>query len=242
MIKIVNLKKAFSENKVLKGVFLEVKGGETTVIIGRSGCGKSVLLKHIIGLLRPDEGSIIIDGVEISKARGRLLYETRRKIGVVFQEAALLDSFTVRENVGLALRENTKLSKHEIADIVREKLNLVGLKRVEDSMPPHLSGGMKKRVGIARALAMSPQYVLYDEPTTALDPITSRRINNLIRDLQERLSITTVAVTHDLETAYRIGNKIAMLNDGKIVFEGAPEEIRETDNPLIKDFIGGSDE
>ncbi|HID93759.1 MAG TPA: ABC transporter ATP-binding protein [bacterium (Candidatus Stahlbacteria)] len=242
MIKIVNLRKAFSENKVLKGVFLEVKDGETTVIIGRSGCGKSVLLKHIIGLLRPDEGSVIIDGVEISKAFGKLLYETRRKIGVVFQEAALLDSLTVRENVGLGLRENTKLSKREIDDIVREKLNLVGLKGVEDLMPQHLSGGMKKRVGIARALAMNPKYVLYDEPTTALDPITSRRINNLIRDLQERLSITTIAVTHDLETAYRIGDKIAMLNDGKIVFEGTPEAIRETANPLIRNFIGGNDE
>lgn len=242
MIKIVNLKKAFNENKVLKGVFLEVKDGETTVIIGRSGCGKSVLLKHIIGLLRPDEGSVIIDGIEISKAFGKLLYETRRKIGVVFQEAALLDSLTVKENVGLGLKENTKLSKHEIDDIVKEKLNLVGLKGVENLMPQHLSGGMKKRVGIARALAMNPKYVLYDEPTTALDPITSRRINNLIRDLQERLSITTIAVTHDLETAYRIGDKIAMLNDGKIVFEGTPEEIRETANPLIKNFIGGSDE
>jgi len=242
MIKIVNLKKAFGENEVLKGVFLEVKGGETTVIIGPSGCGKSVLLKHLIGLLRPDEGSVIIDGVEISKAFGRLLYETRRKIGVVFQDAALLDSLTVRENVGLGLRENTKLSKHEIDEIAREKLNLVGLKRVEDSMPPHLSGGMKKRVGIARALAMNPKYVLYDEPTTALDPITSRRINNSIRDLQERLSITTVAVTHDLETAYRIGDNIAMLNGGKIVFEGTPEEIRGTANPLIRNFIGGSDE
>lgn len=242
MIKIVNLKKAFGENEVLKGVFLEVKGGETTVIIGQSGCGKSVLLKHIIGLLRPDEGSVIIDGVEISKAFGRLLYNTRRKIGVVFQEAALLDSLTVRENIGLALRENTRLSKHEIDKIVREKLNLVGLKGVADLMPHHLSGGMKKRVGIARALAMNPKYVLYDEPTTALDPITSRRINNSIRDLQERLSITTVAVTHDLETAYRIGDNIAMLNDGKIVFEGTPEEIRGTDNPVIRNFIGGSDE
>jgi phospholipid/cholesterol/gamma-HCH transport system ATP-binding protein len=242
MIKIVNLKKAFGENKVLKGVFLEVKGGETTVIIGSSGCGKSVLLKHIIGLLRPDEGSVTIDEVEISKAYGKLLYGTRKKIGVVFQEAALLDSLTVRENVGLGLRENTRLSRHEIDDIVVEKLGLVGLKGVEDLMPPYLSGGMKKRVGIARALAMNPQYVLYDEPTTALDPITSRRINDLIRDLQERLSITTVAVTHDLETAYRIGDNIAMLNGGKIVFEGTPEEIRESDDPLIRNFIGGSNE
>lgn len=242
MIKIVNLKKAFGENEVLKGVFLEVKNGETTVIIGNSGCGKSVMLKHIIGLLRPDEGSVIIDGVEISKAFGKLLYGTRKKIGVVFQEAALLDSLTVRENVGLGLRENTRLSRHEIDDIVIEKLGLVGLKGVEDLMPPYLSGGMKKRVGIARALAMNPQYVLYDEPTTALDPITSRRINNLIRDLQERLSITTVAVTHDLETAYRIGDNIAMLNGGKIVFEGTPEEIRESDAPLIRNFIGGSNE
>ena len=242
MIKIVNLKKAFGENKVLKSVFLEVKGGETTVIIGRSGCGKSVMLKHIIGLLRPDEGSVIIDGVEISKAFGKLLYETRKKIGVVFQEAALLDSLTVRENIGLGLRENTRLSKHAIDDVVIEKLSLVGLKGIEGLMPPYLSGGMKKRVGIARALAMNPKYVLYDEPTTALDPITSRRINDLIRDLQKKLSITTVAVTHDLETAYRIGDNIAMLDGGKIVFEGTPGEIEESDDPLIRDFIGGGNE
>ncbi len=239
MIKIENLKKSFGENQVLKGVNLEIKTGETVVVLGRSGCGKSVLLKHIVGLLRPDSGKVYVDGEDVTTATGAKLYKIRRKIAMVFQGSALLDSLTVGENVGLWLQEHTDLPKSKIREIVRRKLQLVELEGIEDKMPSELSGGMKKRVAIARALAIEPQYILYDEPTTALDPITARRIDKLIRHIQDELKMTTIAVTHDLVSASIIGDRFALLSDGVIVFEGTPEEFRKSGNPKAIEFIKG---
>ncbi len=239
MIEVRNLWKAFGDNQVLKGLNLKVNKGETVVIIGRSGCGKSVLLKHIVGLLKPDKGSVFIDGEDITKVSYKRLYEIRKKIAVVFQWSALLDSLTVAENVGLWLMEHTNLPREKIMEIVREKLSMVELEGVENKLPAELSGGMKKRVAIARALALEPEYILYDEPTTALDPITARRIDKLIRELQQRLKITSIAVTHDLISASIIGDRIALLKDGKIVYEGTPEEIRRTNNKDVVEFVKG---
>jgi len=239
MIEITDLTKSFHHHPVLKGVNLTVKKGESMVIIGRSGCGKSVLLKLIIGLLRPDSGRIVIDGEEITAHRYRDLYTLRKRFGMVFQGSALFDSLTAGENVGLGLRQHTKLRKEEIREIVRQKLELVGLSGIESLKPSELSGGMKKRVGLARAIAMDPEFVLYDEPTTGLDPIMACQINELIRSLQERLGITSLAVTHDINSAYKIADRIAMLNEGKIIFVGAPEEIRSSPNPIIQQFIRG---
>jgi len=239
MIEIVNLCKSFGGNEVLKDVNLKVRKGETVVVIGRSGCGKSVLLKHIIGLMKPDCGSILVDGVDVTTLKGNQLYEFRRKFGMLFQGAALFDSLSVWQNVGLGLIEHTDLSEREIRERAREKLALVGLTGVEDVHPAELSGGMKKRVGLARAIAMDPEVVLYDEPTTGLDPIMADVINELIRTLQATLKITSVAVTHDMKSAYKIGDKLAMLYGGKIVFEGTPDEIMHTRDEAIRQFIEG---
>lgn len=239
MIKIVDVHKRFLGNQVLKGVNLTIPKGETVVVIGRSGCGKSVLLKHIIGLMRPDSGSILVDGTDVASLRGDDLYEFRKKFGMLFQSSALFDSLSVWENVGLGLAEHTKLSKQEIRRRASEKLALVGLEGVEDARPAELSGGMKKRVGLARAIAMDPEVILYDEPTTGLDPIMADVINHLIVRLRSTLKVTSVAVTHDMKSAYQIGDRLAMLYDGKIVFEGTPEEIRHTQDEAIRQFIEG---
>jgi phospholipid/cholesterol/gamma-HCH transport system ATP-binding protein len=239
MIEIVDLCKSFGGNEVLKDVNLKIKKGETVVVIGRSGCGKSVLLKHIIGLMKPDCGSILVGGVDVTTLKGNQLYEFRRKFGMLFQGAALFDSLSVWQNVGLGLIEHTDLSEREIRERAREKLALVGLTGVEDVHPAELSGGMKKRVGLARAIAMDPEVVLYDEPTTGLDPIMADVINELIRTLQATLKITSVAVTHDMKSAYKIGDKLAMLYGGKIVFEGTPDEIMHTRDEAIRQFIEG---
>ncbi|MCK4352750.1 ATP-binding cassette domain-containing protein [candidate division WOR-3 bacterium] len=239
MIKIANLKKSFNDNHVLCGINLEIPVGSTTVVIGSSGCGKTVLLKHIIGLMRPDDGKVAIDGIEISGIYGTGLFKLRQRMGMVFQGSALLDSLTVYENISLGLREHKRLSKSELHSIVKEKLSLVHLVGAENLMPSQLSGGMKKRVAIARALAINPDYILYDEPTTALDPITAKKIDSLICDLQVKLSITTIAVTHDLVSAYKIGNKIAMLAEGKIIFEGTPMDIKKCKKKEIQEFIKG---
>ncbi|GAH53322.1 unnamed protein product, partial [marine sediment metagenome] len=216
--------------------------GETIVVIGQSGCGKSVLMKTIVGLLIPDDGEIEIENVSLKNISRKKLLEIRKKIGMVFQSSALFDSFSVWENVGLGLIEHSKMSQDEIMRIAREKLKLVGLSDVEDMYPAELSGGMKKRVGIARAIAMNPQFVLYDEPTTGLDPIIADRINNLIIELQKKLNITTVAVTHDIISAYKIADRIAMLYDGEIIFDGTPKEVQNTDNPYVQQFIKGEGE
>jgi len=240
VIKIEELRKSLDGKLVLDGVDLEIQKGETLVIIGRSGCGKSVLLKHIVGLLSPDSGRVIIDNNDISKMSGKALNELRTRIGVLFQGAALFDSITVGENVGFSLTEHRRMKPKDVARIVHEKLELVGLEGAAAKMPAELSGGMKKRVGLARALATDPDFVLYDEPTTGLDPIMADTINDLIVELKNKLEVTSVAVTHDMTSAYKIGDRIAMLYNGKIIFAGTPEEVRNTQDKVIHQFITGS--
>ena len=240
MIKLSNITKSFGAQQVINGLSLEIPDKKTVVIIGRSGCGKSVLLKHMIGLLKPDAGSIFIKDRDIAKLNSKELDEARRHFGMLFQGAELFDSLTVAENVGFALERFTKKSPVEIRNIVKEKLALVGLENVEEKKPAELSGGMKKRVGLARAIAMDPEIILYDEPTTGLDPIMSDTINELIVSLQQKLKITSVVVTHDMKSAYHIGDKIAMMYDGKIIEEGTPAEIQNTNNATVRQFISGS--
>jgi len=242
MIEIVDIHKSFTGKPVLNGVNLTINKGETLTIIGRSGEGKSVLLKHIIGLLKPDEGEILIDNESINKHSSKQMVELRRRFGMLFQGSALFDSMTVDENVGLGLREHTKISEYIIRSTIKEKLSQVGLFNVEHLKPAELSGGMKKRVGLARAIAMDPEFILYDEPTTGLDPIMADTINNLIIHLQNTLDITSIAVTHDMVSAYKISDRIAMLFKGKIIFVGTPEEIKSSDNPVVQQFIEGKSE
>ncbi len=240
MIEIKDVYKSFGANQVLTGVNLNINQGETIVILGRSGCGKSVLLKHIIGLMKPDKGQIFIDGEEITAYSYEKLYNLRKRFGMLFQGAALFDSMTVEENVGLGLSEHTELSREKIKEIVKEKLRLVGMAGVENLKPAELSGGMKKRVGLARAIAMDPDIVLYDEPTTGLDPIMADVINELVISLRNTLKITSIAVTHDIVSAYKIADRVAMLYEGKIIWVGTPEETKNTNDPVVKQFIHGS--
>lgn len=242
MIRINNLHKSFVGNRVLRGVNLEIKEGETITIIGGSGCGKSVLLKHIVGLLKPEIGEIEIDGQEITRLGMEELAEVQKKFGMLFQGAALFDSLTVGENISFGLRMLTDLDEKEIKRRVSEKLPLVGLEGIEQLMPAELSGGMKKRVALARAIAMNPKYILYDEPSTGLDPIMADVINNLILDLQKKLKITSIVVTHDMVSAYKVSDRIAMLYQGRIEEIGTPEEIKETKNSVVRQFITGSSE
>lgn len=240
MIQIIDLHKKFGENHVLRGVNLSFERCETTVIIGRSGCGKSVLVKHLIGLLKPNQGKIIVDGEDVTNFRGAKLFQLRRKFGMLFQGSALLDSMTVGENVGLGLRHHTDLGEEAIQERVKSRLALVGLSGLESLYPAELSGGMKKRVGLARAMALDPKYVIFDEPTTGLDPIMADVINELIIRLQKELCITSIAVTHDMVSATKIADRIAMLYEGQIIFDGTPEQIRQSANPIIQQFIQGS--
>jgi phospholipid/cholesterol/gamma-HCH transport system ATP-binding protein len=210
--------------------------------MGRSGTGKSVLLRHIIGLMVPDAGTIEVDGKSVVGLRENELNAVRKRFGMLFQGGALFDSMTVGENVALPLRENTRLTPAEIARRVTERLEWVGLTGVEAVKPASLSGGMRKRVGLARAIAMDPAYMLYDEPTTGLDPIMADAINKLIRALQQRIGVTSVVVTHDMNSAFHVGDELAMLNDGKIVFTGTPDDARQTRDPLVQQFIEGSSE
>jgi len=240
MIEIVNLHKSYQDKKVLQGVNLHVKKGETTVIIGSSGCGKSVLLKHIVGLIEPDEGQVIINGHDITKLSQHELNVLRMQIGMLFQGAALFDSLSIGENVAFPLIEHTKKSKAAIRGRVKECLSLVGLHNVEDLKPVQLSGGMKKRVGLARAICMHPEIILYDEPTTGVDPIMGDAVNDLIKGLHDKLNITSIAVTHDMKSAYKIADKIAMLYQGRIIIHGTPEEVKNTKNPIVRQFISGA--
>jgi phospholipid/cholesterol/gamma-HCH transport system ATP-binding protein len=228
--------------RVLRGVDLIVNPGETLVIMGQSGCGKSVLLKHLVGLIHPDKGHVYVDGEDITHFRRKKVFEMRMRFGMVFQGAALFDSLTVGENVGLALREHTGKCEEEVTEICDRKLRMVGLEGVSDKRPAELSGGMKKRVGFARAIAMEPECVLYDEPTTGLDPIMADVINNLIIKLNDELEITSIVVTHDLASAYKVGDRLAMLHNGKIIFAGTPDEVRNTDNEIVRQFVEGSAE
>lgn len=237
-----NVYKRFFLKRVLNGVDLIVNPGETLVIMGQSGCGKSVLLKHLVGLIQPDSGHVYIDGEDITHFRRKKIFEMRMRFGMVFQGAALFDSLSVGENVGLALREHTGMTDEEISESCEKKLRMVGLMGVADKRPSELSGGMKKRVGFARAIAMEPECVLYDEPTTGLDPIMADVINNLIIKLNGELEITSIVVTHDLASAYKIGDRIAMLHGGKIIFAGTPDEVQNTDNEVVRQFIEGSAE
>ena len=237
MIEIKNLKKKFGDKEVLRGVNLRIENGVTLVIIGRSGCGKSVMLKHIIGLLKPDEGTVTIEGNDITKMNEKEIFEIRKKFGFQFQGSALFDSMDVEENIGLALKENTRMTKKEIDEIVAEKLELVGLPGIQKMRPSDLSGGMKKRVSLARSLATNPEYILYDEPTTGLDPVMSDQIDDLIKDLSDKLKVTSVVVTHDIFSVYDVADRVAMMHEGKIYFEGTPEQLLSSDDKIIKDFI-----
>lgn len=239
MIKISGLKKFFGAKRVLDGVDLEIDKGKITVIIGRSGEGKSVLIKHIIGLLRPDDGQIFLEGQEISSMSERDFNEVRKRFGMLFQGAALFDSMTVGENVGFPLKEHTDLADEDIMKIVGDKLRRVGLVGVEHMMPAELSGGMKKRVGLARAIVMDPEIVLFDEPTTGLDPIMSDSIADLVLDTQRSLQTTYILITHDIPFTYKIADKIAMLHEGRIIEQGSVEEMKKNPNPVLKQFLEG---
>jgi phospholipid/cholesterol/gamma-HCH transport system ATP-binding protein len=242
MIRIRDLHKQLGTKQVLKGVDLEIDTGETVVVMGRSGGGKSVLLKHIIGLMTPDRGSIEIDGEEIVGLKEKELGEIRRRFGMLFQGAALFDSLTVGHNVGLPLREHLRWRGEPIRERVRERLEWVGLKDIENMKPASLSGGMRKRVGLARAIVMDPRFILYDEPTTGLDPIMADVIDQLVRSLQKRMGVTSVVVTHDMKSAFMVADRVAMLHEGRIVFTGTPDETRNTKDPLVRQFVEGTSE
>jgi phospholipid/cholesterol/gamma-HCH transport system ATP-binding protein len=237
MIRIHNLYKAFGDLKVLNGINLDISDGETIAIIGRSGCGKSVLIKHIVGLLEPDSGYVEVDNQIVSNLKEKGLYQLRQKFGFLFQGSALFDSLNVEENVGLALIENTTLEKSNIRRVVEEKLELVNLRGILDQKPAELSGGMKKRVGLARALVTNPQYILYDEPTTGLDPITADSIDEMIYDLSKRIKVTSIVVTHDMVSVKKVADRIAMIHNGKIHFIGTYDDFMKSNDQVIVNFI-----
>jgi phospholipid/cholesterol/gamma-HCH transport system ATP-binding protein len=239
MIEIKNLCKSYGGHVVLNNLNLTVKNGEIKVIIGRSGVGKSVFLKNIIGLVKPDTGSIEIDGTEVTRFSEKEYNKIRMEIGMVFQGGALFDSMTVSENVSFVLDEFMKLDQKTVRDRVVDSLDLVGLKGVEHLHPSQLSGGMRKRVSLARVLCMEPQTILYDEPTSEVDPITADSITNLIIDLRKKLKVTSIVVTHDMDLAYKVADSIAMFYHGQVIAEGTPEEIRSTKHPVVKQFIYG---
>jgi len=242
VIRIRGLSKKLGRKQVLQDLDLDIPTGLTLVVMGPSGTGKSVLLKHIIGLMQPDAGTIEVDGQIVTGLSERDWNEVRKRFGMLFQGSALFDSMTVGENVALPLREHTRLSAAEIRDRVSERLEWVGLRGVEDMKPASLSGGMRKRVGLARAIAMDPAYILYDEPTTGLDPIMSDVINRLVRGLQKRIGATSIVVTHDMHSAWQLGDVLALLHGGRVVFTGTPEEARTTGNELVRQFVEGSSE
>jgi phospholipid/cholesterol/gamma-HCH transport system ATP-binding protein len=240
VIQVVDLRKSFRDKQIHKGISFELDAGETLTIIGGSGTGKSVLLKQIIGLIKPDSGQILVEGENITGLDEVELQRVQAKIGYVFQEAALFDSLTVGENVAFGLRTIMAAEKPHAQKIARQKLAMVGLSGIEDLKPSQLSGGMKKRVGIARAIAMGPEILLYDEPTTGLDPVMSAVISDLIVKLKEESGTTAIAVTHDMKSAYKISDKIAMLYEGKILQMGTPDEIQNSSDPIVRQFIAGS--
>ena len=239
MIKVEGLRKSFHGQPVLRGVDLEVPAGSITVIIGRSGGGKSVFLKHLLGLLRPDSGRIEVGGVDLAALRGRALDEVRKRYGVVFQGGALFDSMTCRENVAFPLREKTRLARTEIATKVDTALERVGLAGIGGKYPEEVSGGMRKRVAIARALVTEPEIVFFDEPTTGLDPVLVNTIHQLILELHRRSKFTAVMVSHEIPEVFDIGDRIAMLHEGRIVEIGPPEVIQNSQNPVVRQFIRG---
>lgn len=239
MININNVYKQFGEKHVLNGVSFTVARGETVAVIGPSGCGKSTLLRLIMGFSRPDQGNILVDGKDLSRAEDDQMAEIRKKIGMVFQSSALFSSLSVFDNVAFGLREQMKMDESKISERVFEKLELVGLTPASKLMPEELSGGMQKRVSLARALATNPEILLYDEPTTGLDPIMSTSIENLIRELDQQFQITAIVVTHQLSTVYRVADRILMLHQGKIIQAGTPTDTRASQNPIISEFVRG---
>ncbi|OEU44490.1 MAG: ABC transporter ATP-binding protein [Desulfobacterales bacterium S7086C20] len=242
MIKLVDIDKSFKNQKVLDKLNLEISSGEITVIIGQSGGGKSVLLKHIIGLIRPDKGEVLIEGVDIACLNDRKLNEIRKNFGMLFQGAALFDSMTVGENVAFPLNEHTRLTRSQIDEIVQQKLLQVGLRDVAHKMPSELSGGMRKRVGLARAIALNPKIILFDEPTTGLDPIMADAIDRLIVDTQKHTGATCVVISHDIESTFKIAHTVAMLYHGKIIEIGKPDTVKSSQNPALQQFIQGKAE
>jgi phospholipid/cholesterol/gamma-HCH transport system ATP-binding protein len=239
VIKLVDIHKAFGPKKVLEGFSLEVSEGETMAIIGYSGSGKSVAIKHIVGLLEPDRGTVWVDGQEVPRLSRSQLYALRAKIGYVFQFAALFDSLNIGDNVAMGLRKEGKLREHEIMTRVGEALELVDLPGVESKFPAELSGGMRKRVGIARAIARQPKYIVYDEPTTGLDPVTSAIIDQLMIRMREKLRVTSIVITHDMRSAYTVGSRIALLYEGRVRQVGTVDEIKHTTDPIVRQFIEG---
>ena len=234
------VEKSYGPKQVLRGVDLKVYRGEVLVILGGSGSGKSVTLRHMLGLEAPDSGHVIVEDEDITDHPEEELYRVRKKFGMLFQSGALFDSMTVFENVAFPLREHTEMSEDEIARAVREKLELVNLPNTEHLMPVDLSGGMRKRVGLARSIVLDPKMILYDEPTTGLDPITAQKINELIIDLQSKLNVTSVVVTHDIQSAFSVGDRIAFLNKGIFEWVGTMEEARDSDHPVLREFLRAS--
>ena len=239
MIRLDNVYKAFGEKKVLEGFSLEVHEGETVALIGFSGSGKSVAIKHIVGLLDPDSGTVFVDGKEVPALDRRELFQLRASIGYVFQFAALFDSLTIGDNVAMGLRKQGKLTEPEIEHRVAEVLELVDLPDTQGHFPAELSGGMRKRVGIARGIALRPKYILYDEPTTGLDPVTSAVIDELMIRMQKQLGVTGIVITHDMRSAYTVASRIAMLYQGRVQQVGTVSEIKNTSDPVVRQFIEG---
>jgi phospholipid/cholesterol/gamma-HCH transport system ATP-binding protein len=238
-VRLVDVHKQFGAKKVLEGITVDIRRGETMVVLGGSGSGKSVLIRHIIGLHRPDSGQVVVDGEDIVDYDEEQLIPVRKKVAMLFQGGALFDSMNVRENIAYGLREHTDLPEETVRETVRAKLALVGLEGVEELMPSELSGGMKKRVALARSISMDPQCILYDEPTTGLDPVTANTINDLIRRLQAQLRVTSVVVTHDISSAFFVGDRIGYLYQGRMYFVGTVEEARASDEPRLRYFLSG---
>ncbi|NVM21804.1 MAG: ABC transporter ATP-binding protein [Desulfobacterales bacterium] len=242
MIKLVNVYKSFNGQKVLAGLDLVIEAGKITVIIGQSGGGKSVLLKHMIGLMRPDQGEVFVEGVDITRLNDRRLNDIRKNFGMLFQNAALFDSMTVGQNVAFPLQEHTRLKRDKIDELVEKKLLEVGLRDAAQKMPSELSGGMRKRVGLARAMALDPKIILFDEPTTGLDPITADAIDRLIVETQKHTMATCVVISHDIESSFKIAHIVAMLYQGKIIEIGDPDAVKSSKNPALQQFIQGKAE
>jgi len=239
MIELLGVQKSFGSNHVLRGIDLEIRAGEIFTLLGGSGTGKSVMLKHMVGLLRPDAGRVRIEGRDVTELAEREWVEVRKRIGFVFQGAALFDSLSVLENVAYGLREHLPWPEQRIRERVAECLAAVGLEGIEERMPAELSGGMRKRVGVARAIALAPTVILYDEPTTGLDPANSRRVGQLIVRLREELAVTSVIVTHDLDLCFSISDRVGLLGAGRLLAVGTPDEIRASQVPEVRDFLSG---
>lgn len=240
IVQIRGLRKQFGQQQVLRGVDLSIQRGGVTTIIGGSGSGKSVLVKHIIGLLRPDEGEVVFEGTDITRLGAKDLAQVRSHFGMLFQQSALFDSMTVEENIAFPLVEHTRKGAREIREIVREKLRLLGLEGIERKIPAELSGGMRKRVGLARAIVLNPKVIIYDEPTTGLDPLMTLNVDNMIKETQEKLQVTSIVISHDMASVFRISDRIAMLYQGQIVEYGSPELFVETKKEIVRDFLAAA--